>query len=558
MSRLAIFISFCIIPALFLSCHSSSDSLLDEAESIMEISPDSALNSINQIDTSQLSTAGQKSRYALLLTQTKVKTRNMPDNDTIIRKALNYYSMQGKSKNLMKSLFYTGYIAKNTGKITDAFNLGLNARDIAVEYKDSYWIAKTSELLADILMVSFQDSAALPYRDEAIEHYRRSGRELNRLYATLDLGISYFNIQDYSRSSEILDSLAKEIPLSDSTELLMVDCLSELFTIYKSMGNNTKADSILKIMESRSIEPVYTLSESAWLAKEDLTDSSYLNFEKIFTRFRFSSLTTQEKANYYHTKILYFTKHNRLDSAIYYYNKIFETQNNALDEMIVNSVVTAQKRYYEIKAFENSLNRKRDKKIYLIVIISLLVIVTLTVFIFRQKIKLKGAEIEGVAQDIILLNQRLKSKQNKIRSLTREKDIAKNLVHEHFIGKWMFLNKICNEYFDKNDSDISRKIMISRIEKEIKALGSAENLNQLEESLNQNMNNIITKIREQLPGIKEDDINLISLIYAGFSSKSICFIRGMTLNNYYVKKKRIRDKILSSSAKDRDLFLSHL
>ena len=66
MSRLAIFISFCIIPALFLSCHSSSDSLLDEAESIMEISPDSALNSINQIDTSQLSTAGQKSRYALL------------------------------------------------------------------------------------------------------------------------------------------------------------------------------------------------------------------------------------------------------------------------------------------------------------------------------------------------------------------------------------------------------------------------------------------------------------------------------------------------------------
>jgi len=28
--------------------------------------------------------------------------------------------------------------------------------------------------------------------------------------------------------------------------------------------------------------------------------------------------------------------------------------------MIVNSVVTAQKRYYEIKAFENSLNRKRD------------------------------------------------------------------------------------------------------------------------------------------------------------------------------------------------------
>lgn len=226
--------------------------------------------------------------------------------------------------------------------------------------------------------------------------------------------------------------------------------------------------------------------------------------------------------------------------------------------MIVNSVVTAQKRYYEIKAFENSLNRKRDKKIYLIVIISLLVIVTLTVFIFRQKIKLKGAEIEGVAQDIILLNQRLKSKQNKIRSLTREKDIAKNLVHEHFIGKWMFLNKICNEYFDKNDSDISRKIMISRIEKEIKALGSAENLNQLEEFLNQNMNNIIAKIREQLPAIKEDDINLISLIYAGFSSKSICFIRGMTLNNYYVKKKRIRDKILSSSAKDRDLFLSHL
>lgn len=72
------------------------------------------------------------------------------------------------------------------------------------------------------------------------------------------------------------------------------------------------------------------------------------------------------------------------------------------------------------------------------------------------------------------------------------------------------------------------------------------------------MDGIVTNLRIQCPFLKENDINYIALIFAGFSARSICLFTGLKYKHYYVKKSRLIERIRKSNAPDKELFLSKM
>ncbi|MDE7437898.1 MAG: hypothetical protein K2M93_05380, partial [Muribaculaceae bacterium] len=106
------------------------------------------------------------------------------------------------------------------------------------------------------------------------------------------------------------------------------------------------------------------------------------------------------------------------------------------------------------------------------------------------------------------------------------------------------LNKLCDQYFDKSNTDAERLMIVDRIEKHIEKFKSDQNMLQIEESVDKYMNGIIGKLRNQ-DGLKisERDLRIISLCCAGFSAKAICLFLNIKIKNFYNIKYRLADRI---------------
>ena len=61
--------------------------------------------------------------------------------------------------------------------------------------------------------------------------------------------------------------------------------------------------------------------------------------------------------------------------------------------------------------------------------------------------------------------------------------------------------------------------------------------------MNAKNNDVIKKVREKYPAMKEESIKLLNLIYAGFSAQEISVILNDTPQNIYVRKSRLKKAI---------------
>lgn len=68
--------------------------------------------------------------------------------------------------------------------------------------------------------------------------------------------------------------------------------------------------------------------------------------------------------------------------------------------------------------------------------------------------------------------------------------------------------------------------------------------------------NIMQKIRAELPELKESELDLLGYVYAGFSLQVISVFTGDSINYTAVKKSRLKAKIARSAAPSRELFVS--
>ncbi|MBD5287015.1 MAG: hypothetical protein HDS27_05750 [Bacteroides sp.] len=191
----------------------------------------------------------------------------------------------------------------------------------------------------------------------------------------------------------------------------------------------------------------------------------------------------------------------------------------------------------------------------------------------RQQIENLEKEKTGLSEKLNDSNRRLMDLNEKLtRETTQQNEQIEALKKEYhlkeesrnaildslFMNRWTTLNRLCEEFFEKGASPKFQQLLMNDIEAEIKKISSKEGLRQIEEEVDRCMDGILTKLRMECPKLKEKDITVCSLTYAGFSVKAICFIIGMTSNTLYTRKNRLRQKIADLNPPHMNLFLAKL
>ncbi len=570
----------------------SSIGLLAEAESVMEQHPDSALEILSRLSPTEIKSDKHIAKYNLLTVQAKVKNNINIDSDTMIDFARNYYMSAGSDRDRMKADFYYGYVNHQLGNLNTAITSAMSAYDLAHELEDSYWIAKAAELIADIYCATYNDQEAVKYTKEAIEHYEKAGKILNHRFALYDLGLGYGNLKRCSDGIAILDSITKLPCESSGDSALRVYSYRTMIPIYIWAKQYDKASEIFEILKGLGDDFSQTPRGMAYLSDLEMTSGDKEPVVlKIDTRSLLSSHVSEKMAVYLEYERYYRAK-GMLREQISALDSILELQNDALEEVIRQSVMTSQRDYYLNKAEKEQA--KSQRLIYLVVlcIVVFAVVVSGGYFAYRLRMRTKSVEIDEKMNRILVLSNQLVAgirendglskslsvkeqdiqslhdrieKQNEAIALLNDRlsaekssDEMATTIENLFKERWSLLNSLCNEYFEDHDSEISRKIIYNNVESEINKMRDKKSLRDIEDAVNKYMGNIVADLKKECSFLKPEDIVFITYIYAGFSPRAICQFTDIKLKYFYNKKARLKTRILNSKVGDCMRFVDKL
>ena len=107
----------------------------------------------------------------------------------------------------------------------------------------------------------------------------------------------------------------------------------------------------------------------------------------------------------------------------------------------------------------------------------------------------------------------------------------------------MTINNICDQYILTDDSEANQSCLIKAIEKEIAKLKAKRRMTKMEHDINRYMNNIMGRLRQECPFLKEEEFTFICLILAGLYPRAVCLLTGLKLKSFYSKKSRLVKRI---------------
>lgn len=250
--RIPIFLMLTVLVSIVVSCNGKSpvDTRLDEAESLMELQPDSALTILSCIDKVKLQSKEEKARYALLMSMALDK--NYIDTTTfdVIQPAIYYYFDNGTPDEKLKTFYYQGRIYQNKGDVDNAINTFAKALDNTHGVMDSLCIARTLVAQAGLYSDLYDFKSYTNYHLRAANIYKK------------------YSYKDYE-----------------------FDCLLNALNGANAMKNKTLADSILNLCSLFS-----SLDES----QRQIFNSYKLSyFANLGTKKELSEFVSNQQENFY-------------------------------------------------------------------------------------------------------------------------------------------------------------------------------------------------------------------------------------------------------------------
>ena len=121
-------------------------------------------------------------------------------------------------------------------------------------------------------------------------------------------------------------------------------------------------------------------------------------------------------------------------------------------------------------------------------------------------------------------------------------DAAK--ISELLNTRFQVLKELAKTYYEfENSPALTKKVKGILSEKIL----DKTIMSDLENTLNQQYDNVISNFKSEYPKIKPCFVELLCLLYAGFSPQQISVITNETLKTIYMRKFHLKKKIMASS-----------
>lgn len=528
-----------LLVSVLISCQASVKQHLDLAEAYMDTRPDSSLAILQSIGKDELRTKRLQARHALLTSMALDKNYIDVTDDSIISKAVSFYSRKKASNELMKSWYYQAIVNKNAGNYPAAIVSLEMAERAATEKKNYHLLGLIYRNKADIFSLTNNTSDALVFYKKSVEAFEANGDSLYSVYGKYSLAASYLNNREIEASINQLKELQR-MNLSPSLRIRSNLCYAcNLVEQGDSLG---KAILIFKqTPESHFHVLDYGLYAVA-LYNTGHKDSAQYWFEKGYAAF--NNREMKASLEYLHSTIAYKTGDYKL--AYQLEDNALHVQDSLTRVLLQQSLNNAQRDYYRAQMLlqEGIIKRQRYGIIYGCCFAILLLSIF---FLFGRQRRQKADSLAKEQMAQLTLRQENTIQSNAI------------LVGAFVKEKMMRLYHLSEDYFKEEDPTL-KEHSFSEFKKSLRELRKNDGFYQsLEVDLNRYCNGVFDKLLNQVPEIRGDNRRLAALFFSGLPGEWIQILGDKhSAGSVRTSRSRLRSIIKDAHAADENTFLEML
>ncbi len=524
---------------------------LSQAAGLMYDRPDSALLVLKRIDRRTLTARRLRARHALLYSQALDKNYIDTDNDSLIRPAREYFRSHGLVHDRFLADYYYGRVLYNRGEYAQALLLYLDIEETGRKLDDPYTLGMLYHDISALYRSQYDYQSMLKYAELAYDCYRDAGLESHGNYALFYLGEAYFNLERYDCAG-IYYRKALSVAEQQCDTSMQYACLSNLAAVYNDLQTPDLAEKVLDRIR-RDLHcswNFYNYIEMASVCHStNRLDSA---------RFYLEQARFLVKDDFYRSSLL------RKVSAIVYYKdgnfqlaaKDFQYCLNAQDSMVrvalQKSYVSLHRDYLEQQRqiSQQLLMLMKQRMIIFCIFWPAVALSIVPLFLFYRRKKQR--EIDRCCLVIENVDQINSALQQQKAYVEARLDGSKRLLESRF----ELFSRLAEVDYQHSDTP---KAIFNEVKRWLNRYSAGDEMKrEIEELVNYCYDDILVRVRRELPELKEAEIELLALYYAGFSSSVISLLVRITVGNVYTKKCRLKSKIEASEAPSKAEFLARL
>ncbi|MDE6375524.1 MAG: hypothetical protein K2L09_07355 [Alistipes sp.] len=523
-----------------------------QAESCLETAPDSALGILRRIDPDDISRRRTRAEYALLYAMTLDKNYIFSQDDSLVRIARNYYRHRRKEvRKRFLAEYHYAMVLHNRGEESRALVRFLQIEEEGRKLGDPYLLGLLYQRICEIYKTQYNNPTMLQYARLAYENFRRAGKNYHCGYALSDIGDAHFDLKQYD-SAYLYYTQSLQLIEAERDTAMMQFTLGNLALTYIAQDQPEKAGALLWQIRHRLHREWHgddlVNMAFAHLVADGLDSAQYylhLAEESIG-----SETSGQEWLIQIAAKIHF--KAKEFEKAAQEYRDCNYMQDSTVRTVIQQSYADVHRSFLD-REKRIAQRRLRGMRINFYLMIALAIVIILfaafVAYVNYRKRQATVAKYLSALDEIRHVDKMLQMKlESQHRSETRE---VQQLVRERFA----VINELAATYYERKGANEQRAIY-NKVKTLLDTYASqAEGKREIERAVDMCHDNIMQKIRTELPELKETELDLLRYVYAGFSLQVISVFTGDTTNYTAVKKSRLKAKIARSEAPSKALFI---
>lgn len=262
---------------------SSNPSAIQQAESIMNTRPDSALKMLQELEDSISIYPEETQMYWHLLTiQAKDKQYIVHTSDSLINSIVEFYERYGDKEKLMMAYYYQGSVYRDMNDAPRALKCFQKAIEINIPYNDLP--IKAYNQMGNLFMYQGLHDEAIKVNRNAIKLYIQQGKENKTSYAWRDIARMY-KAKGQQDSASFYYKHACQIALADKDSARFYGMLGEIGGYYCQLGKNDSAKLILKYAERqpliRNKRHIHAMLGNVYKVENNLDSACYYYWKTI-------------------------------------------------------------------------------------------------------------------------------------------------------------------------------------------------------------------------------------------------------------------------------------
>ncbi len=537
-----------LIVIALLSIYSCADSpvhrTLDDVESYIMERPDSALAVLESMDRSLLVSEADRARHALLNAMALDKSFIDVSDDSLARVAVDYYSKRGDRKYYARALFYLGVAYYNQGEYNKAIVTYTKAEKIA-EGVDSLYFALIKCAFADTYAQYYNYVEELKYLRDANHIFEENSDQHYINITKLQLIHSLYNQSKIKEADVLLEDLLFQEDAEDYIKTL-AKC-TQAFIIVTN-HNNPDFEKVASIYND-----VFYSECQDWMTVKDYWAWAYsLNAvgRKEEAKGLIDQLAQEESVTTSYWQYMIAKSDNDLESALSHLEDYFEYNNVEVSDALKQSLALSQRDYYESQAELSGSEAERSRLWLSLVILSsamvLILVGTGVIWYVRKQKRTKEQYLLYISE---IRHQLEEAKKDDYPALKR-KYLAL------YKSRFETIGALCEQYAQSYDlvnaeKSIYRKV-VSLVDEFTEDYTNRE---KFEAMLDEDLDNIMSDLRTEMPTLKDKDYMIFSLLLIGFDVTTIANLLNITANTVYIRKSRMKNQVIEHNPPHKDQFI---